>query len=63
MRAMIEIEQDQIDYLVINSLKRDYKAVALEDDPLRNAIDIVLEYYLDPNQWADWQKEKVQFNG
>lgn len=63
MRAMIEIEQDQIDYLVINSLKRDYKAAALEDDPLRNAIDTVLEYYLDPNQWEDWQKEKAQYYG
>jgi hypothetical protein len=57
MKISVDFNDEIITGLVIESLKRDYE-IADEDD-LKNAISVVLEYYMDPQQWADWNKEKV----
>ena len=62
MKATIEINQDQIDSLVVSCLKKDYKSMAVnpmpEDEELLNAIDIVLEYYLSPDDYRAWVNSK-----
>ncbi len=62
----VDLDQDQVDYLVVENLKHDYRSMAVnpmpEDEELLNAIDVVLEYYLSPEQLKDWREEKVKFS-
>ncbi len=63
----IDLDHDQVDLLVVASLKNDYRSLAAgpleEDDELRDAIEVVLAYYLSPEQMRDWFVEKAQFHG
>lgn len=58
MKMEVNFADEMITQLVIESLKRDYE-ITDEEDELKNAISVVLEYYMDPQQWADWNKDKV----
>ena len=57
MKIELDFNDEIITGLVVESLKRDYEIA--DEDELKNAISVVLEYYMDPQQWADWNKEKV----
>jgi AAA+ superfamily predicted ATPase len=57
MKMEVNFADEMITQFVIESLKRDYEIA--DEDELKNAISVVLEYYMDPQQWADWNKEKV----
>lgn len=72
MKHTIELDHDQSDAIVIDSLKEAYR---LNADPLPDeggekwvdveflaAIDHVLEYYLDYEQKKIWIAEKESFN-
>ena len=58
MKMEVNFADEMVTQFVIESLKRDYE-ITDEEDELKNAISVVLEYYMDPQQWADWNKEKV----
>jgi len=59
MKVEFDISDDFVSDLVVDCLKQDYKLSDPDEDQLRNAIDMVLEYYLDPDQWREWCKEKL----
>jgi hypothetical protein len=63
----VDLDQDQVDYLVVENLKHDYRSMAVnpmpEEDDLRDAIEVVLEYYLSHDDYKKWLEEKVQYYG
>lgn len=58
MKMEINFADEMVSELIIESLKRDYEMVD-EEDELKNAINVVLEYYMNPEQWTTWCKEKL----
>lgn len=58
MKMEINFADEMVSELVIESLKVDYELNYGEDE-LKNAIDVVLEYYMNPEQWTTWCKEKL----
>lgn len=59
MKVEFDISDDFVSDLVVDCLKQDYKLADPDEDQLRNAIDMVLEYYLDSDGWREWCKEKL----
>lgn len=59
MKVEFDISDDFVSDLVVDCLKQDYKLSDPDEDQLRNAIDMVLEYYLSPDDWREWCKEKL----
>ena len=58
MKMEINFADEMVSELVIESLKVDYELNYGEDE-VKNAIDVVLEYYMNPEQWTTWCKEKL----
>ena len=58
----VNLDQDQVDYMVVECLKYDYSTMAIspmpEDEELLNAISVVLEYYLSPDDYRAWANSK-----
>ena len=58
----IDLDHDQVDFMVVESLKYDYSTMAIspmpEDEELLNAISVVLEYYLSPDDYRAWVNSK-----
>ena len=58
----VNLDQDQVDFMVVESLKYDYSTMAIspmpEDEELLNAISVVLEYYLSPDDYRAWVNSK-----
>jgi len=54
MKISVDFNDEIITGLVIESLKNDYDLC--DEDEVRNAIQVVLEYYMTPGEWADWKK-------
>jgi len=60
MKISVDFNDDIITGLVIESLKNDYDLC--DEDEVRNAIQVVLEYYMIPDDWNKWREEKVKFS-
>lgn len=59
MKRMIEVNVDQVTDLIVNDLKEAYELnTNTNEDELLNALDVVLRYYMTPNQIDEWNKSK-----
>jgi hypothetical protein len=55
MKISVDFNDDVITGLVIESLKNDYNLC--DEDEVRNAIQVVLEYYMIPDDYRAWIDE------
>ena len=59
MKLLVEVSTDALTYesitsLVVNELKKDYDNNVADDYELITAIDKVLGYYLNKNEYQEW---------
>lgn len=61
--AKIKLVDNQIDRLIIDELKNDYHVITQEIDPrqrLLDAIKCVLHYYMNSEEYEQWQFEPCE---
>ncbi len=54
----LEIDYDIMDEITRQNLKEAYRNAESDDDQMRNAVDLVLEYFSNEDEWKTWLKEK-----
>ena len=54
----LEIDYDIMDEITRQNLKEAYRHAETDDYQMRNAIDVVLEYFSNEDEWKTWLKEK-----
>ena len=59
MKFNLEIDYDIMDEITRQNLKAAYHHV--DDDELRNAIDLVLEYFSNQADYQKWVEEKLNY--
>jgi hypothetical protein len=54
----LEIDYEIMDEITRQNLKEAYRHADPDDDQMRNAVDLVLEYFSNEDEWKTWLKEK-----
>jgi hypothetical protein len=55
----LEIDTDMMDEITRQNLQDAYRMS--EDDEMRNALDLVIEYFSNDVQYAKWVEEKMKY--
>ena len=61
MKFNLEIDYDIMDEITRQNLKEAYRHAEADDYQMRNAIDLVLEYFSNEDEWKTWLKEKLNY--
>lgn len=67
MKIEVNINDEMFDRAIIESLKEAYKMncdpnqVEFVDDEFLNAVDLVISYYTNHEQYQAWVNEKINF--
>ena len=65
MKIEIELNADQEDKIVLESLKQSYReTIRIDDDEaLLRALDTVISYYSNSDDFKEWIVEKMNLRG
>jgi hypothetical protein len=55
----LQIDTDMMDEITRQNLQDAYRMS--EDDEMRNALDLVIEYFSNDVQYAKWVEEKMKY--
>ena len=55
----LEIDYDMMDEITRQNLKSAYQHA--EDDEMRNALDLVINYFSSQEQYQKWVEEKLKY--
>jgi hypothetical protein len=59
MKITVDLDYDKIDEITRQNLKSAYQYA--EDDELRNALDLVINYFSNEAQYNKWVEEKLNY--
>jgi hypothetical protein len=55
----LDIDYDIMDEITRQNLKEAYRHADANDDEMRNALDLVINYFSSQEQYQEWVKEKM----
>jgi hypothetical protein len=57
----LDIDYDIMDEITRQNLKEAYRHAEENDDEMRNALDLVINYFSSQEQYQEWVKEKINY--
>jgi len=55
----LDIDYEIMDEITRQNLKEAYRHADVNDDEMRNALDLVINYFSSQEQYQEWVKEKM----